>query len=230
MHLVIYHVTELEEVGHTDRSGLVKLLTRTTVEEIGLTIAGEPSLIRPSVHIIERSTVEDRRSELAVETTASPSKDSLEDLTEVHSRRHTEGVQTEINRRTICEEGHILLADDLRDDTLVTVTTCHLITDLDLTLLSDVDLSHLDDTRGQFITHGLVELLTTEIRLVFLRLLEVVGDHLRDELIRVLVARPPREDDLVVVQSLELGAGELSTLANLLNTEEILHAVLTGLA
>ena len=45
----------------------------------------------------------------------------------------------------------------------------------------------------------------------------------------MLVARPTREDDLVVVQSLELGAGELSTLANLLNTEEVLHAILTGL-
>ena len=41
MHLVIDHVTELEEVGHTDRSGLVELLTRTTVEEVGLTVAGE---------------------------------------------------------------------------------------------------------------------------------------------------------------------------------------------
>ena len=44
VHLVIDHVTELQEVGHTDRSGLVELLTRTTVEEVGLTIAGKPSL------------------------------------------------------------------------------------------------------------------------------------------------------------------------------------------
>ena len=181
------------------------------------------------MHIIERSTVEDRRSELAVKTTASPCEDSLEDLTEVHSRRHTEGVQTEVDRRTICEEGHILLADDLRDDTLVTVTTCHLITDLDLTLLSDVDLSHLDDTRRQLIAHRLIELLTAEVSLVFLRLLEVVRDHLGDELVGMFVARPAREDDFIIVECFELRAGELRPLADLLDTEEVLHAVLAGL-
>ena len=200
MHLIIDHVTELEEVGHTHRSRLVKLLTRSPVEEVGLTVAWKTSLVRPSVHIIERSTVEDRRSELAVQTTTSPSQDSLEDLTEVHSRRHTQRVQAEVNRRTVCEEGHIFLTDDLGDNTLVTVTPCHLITDLDLTLLSDVDLSHLDDTRRQLIAHRLVELLTAEVSLVFLRLLEVVRDHLGDELVGMFVARPAREDDFIIVE------------------------------
>ena len=89
VHLIVDHVTELEEVGDPNRSRLVKLLTRTTIEEVGLTVAGEPCLVSPFVHIVEGSSVKDRSGELAVQTSASPSEDSLENLTEVHSRRHT---------------------------------------------------------------------------------------------------------------------------------------------
>ena len=110
------------------------------------------------------------------------------------------------------------------------MSTCHLIPDLDLTLLSDVDLSHLDDTRGKFIPHRFFELLMTKIGLVFLRLLQVVGDDFGDELIGMFVARPAREDDLVIVQCFELRTRELCSLADLLDTEEVLHAVLTGLS
>ena len=148
VHLVIDHVTELEEVGHPNGRGLVEALTGTPVVEVGLTVARQASLVRPGVHIIERSTVEDRCGELAVQTTTRPSQDGLEDLTEVHSRRHPERVEAEVHRRTILEEGHILLADDLGDNTLIPVTTSHLIPDLDLTLLGDVDLGHLDNPGG----------------------------------------------------------------------------------
>ena len=110
------------------------------------------------------------------------------------------------------------------------MSTCHLIPDLDLTLLSDIDLSHLDDTGRKFVTHRFVELLTTKIGLVFLRLLQVVGDDFGDELIGMFVARPAREDDLVIVQRLEFCARELRPLTDLLDPKEVLHAVLTGLA
>ena len=148
MHLIIDHVTELEEVGDPNRSRLVKLLTRTTIEEVGLTVAGKPCLVGPFVHIVEGSPVKDRSGELTVQTSTSPCKDSLKDLTEVHSRRHPQRVQTEIHRSTIGKERHIFLAHDLRDNTLITMTTCHLIPYLNLTLLGDVDLGHLDNARG----------------------------------------------------------------------------------
>ena len=52
MHLVVDHVTELEEVSDTDRRRLVKALTRPPIVEVGLTIARQASLICPSVHIV----------------------------------------------------------------------------------------------------------------------------------------------------------------------------------
>ena len=82
------------------------------------------------------------------------------------------------------------------------MTTSHLIPYLDLTLLGDVDLGHLDDTRGELVSHRLIKLTTTELGVVLLRLLQIVSDDLGDELIGVFVARPTRVGNLVVVESL----------------------------
>ena len=75
----------------------------------------------------------------------------LEDLTDVHAARDAERVQHDIDRRAVRQERHILLAHDARDDTLVTVTACHLITDGDLALLRDVDAHETVDARRQLI-------------------------------------------------------------------------------
>ena len=45
----------------------------------------------------------------------------------------------------------------------------------------------------------------------------------------MFVARPAREDDFIIVKRFKLRAGELRPLADLLYTEEVLHAVLAGL-
>ena len=143
VHLVLYHVTELQEVCDTDCSRLVEHLTCLTIIKVCRAVAWETCLVSPLVKVIKLSTIEDRSSELNTELLTCCTKYSLEDLTEVHSRRHTQRVQYQVNWTTILEEWHILLTNNLRYDTLVTVTTSELITYTDLTLLSDINLSHL---------------------------------------------------------------------------------------
>ena len=146
MHLILNHVTQLQEVSHTNCSWLVELLTCLTIIEVSRTEARQTSLICPFRKVFQLSTVKDRSSELNTQLLTCSTEDTLKDLTKVHSRRHTQWVQYHINRTTVCHEWHILKTNYLRNDTLITVTTSKLITYLNLTLLSDVNLSHLKNS------------------------------------------------------------------------------------
>ena len=139
-------MTKLEEVSDTHGGGLVKLLTCLTVIEVCRAEVRQTCLVSPLREVLKMSTVEDRRSKLDAELATSSTEDGLENLTEVHSRRHTQRVQHQVYRTSVLEERHILHAYNLRNDTLVTVTTGELVTDTDLTLLGDVNLGHLEDT------------------------------------------------------------------------------------
>ena len=63
----------------------------------------------------------------------------LEHLTDVHTGRNAQRVQHDIERRTVGQEGHILLRQDAGDNALVAVTAGHLVARLDLAALRDVN-------------------------------------------------------------------------------------------
>ena len=112
VHLVLDHVTELKHVDDAYGGGLVEAFAGAAVVEVGLAVAGQTGLVGPCVEVIEGSAVEDRGGELLAEFTAGPSEDGLEDLSEVHTRGHAQRVEDDVDRSTVGEEGHILLADD----------------------------------------------------------------------------------------------------------------------
>ena len=68
-----------------------------------------------------------------------PAKVRLEDLADVHSARHAERIEDDVDRSPIGQEGHVLLGQDLGDDALVAVAAGHLVADADLALGSDAD-------------------------------------------------------------------------------------------
>ena len=75
----------------------------------------------------------------------------LEDLSDVHTLRHAERVEHDVDRLTIGQERHVFLRHDARNDTLVAVTSGHLVADRDLALLGQIHLHELDHARGQLI-------------------------------------------------------------------------------
>ncbi len=84
----------------------------------------------------------------------------FQDLTDIHSRRHTQRVEHDFHRRPVGEERHLLFRHDPGNDALVAVASCHLVADRNLPLLCDVDLHKLDHTRRQFIRlEDLIDLL-----------------------------------------------------------------------
>ena len=225
MHLVLNHVAELEHVGHTDRCLLVELLTGGTIIQLGGTIAGQACLVRPLAEVIQLGAIKDRRSELHTELTACRTENGLKHLTDVHTRRHTQRVEYDIYRSTILEEGHILLTDNFGNNTLVTVTTGHLVTNANLTFLGNVNLGHLDDTARQFIADGNGELLALQLGIHDVVLLEVVDDELTDEHVGVLVIGPIAKFNGSPIDGFEEGLAELSTLGDNLCADIILNAL-----
>ena len=76
----------------------------------------------------------------------------LEDLTNVHARRHTEWVKHDIYRLALLVIRHVFYRHNYRDNTLVTMTTGHLVARLNATLDSEVNFNDLQYTRSQIIT------------------------------------------------------------------------------
>ena len=76
----------------------------------------------------------------------------LQDLTDVHTRRHTQRIQYDIQRTAIWQERHIFNRKDTGNHTLVTMTTGHLVTYRDLSLLCNVNSYGLIYTRCQLVT------------------------------------------------------------------------------
>ena len=75
----------------------------------------------------------------------------FEDLTDVHSGRHAEGIEKDLQRGAVGQEGHIGKRQHAGDDALVAVTACHLVAHLDLALLRDVDAHELVDAGRKFV-------------------------------------------------------------------------------
>ena len=78
------------------------------------------------------------------------------------------------------------------------MTTGQFVTDANLTLLGNIDLSHLQNTWGQLITDADGKLATLQLGIKQLVFAQVVHDELLDEHILVLVASPAVRLDAVI--------------------------------
>ena len=75
----------------------------------------------------------------------------LQQLPDIHTRRHTQWVEHDIDRSAISQEGHIFLGNDFGDNTFV-VTSCHFVADRKLAFGSNEDLHRFDDPRFKVIS------------------------------------------------------------------------------
>ena len=75
----------------------------------------------------------------------------LEDLPDIHPRRHAEGVEHDVDARPVLEIGHVLDRHDVGDHALVAVAASHLVAGLHLALHRDEDLDHLEHAGRQLV-------------------------------------------------------------------------------
>ena len=76
---------------------------------------------------------------------------NLQHLSDVHTGRYAQWVQYDIQRTAIWKEWHIFYRKHAGNNTLVTMTSSHLITNRDLSLLGNVDADTLVYSRSQLI-------------------------------------------------------------------------------
>ena len=76
----------------------------------------------------------------------------LHNLSDIHTRRDTQWIQHDIDWCTVWQVRHILYRNDIWNDTLVTVTSGHLIPNVDFTFLWDEDTNQLVHTWWQLVS------------------------------------------------------------------------------
>ena len=81
-----------------------------------------------------------------------PSEMSLENLADVHARRHAERIQHDIDRGAVGQRRHVFLGQNPREHALVAVASRHLVADLEAALDGDEHLDHLDHARRELVT------------------------------------------------------------------------------
>ena len=105
------------------------------------------------------------------------------------------------------------------------MTACHLVTHRDLTLLGNIDLSHLHDTRGKVIAYRDIVLLAAQFCLDLFLLAEIVHDTVADHIILVGIRGPLAQIDRIVIDIAEDTGREFRTLGNDVSSQEVLHTL-----
>ena len=90
-------------------------------------------------------------ADLAAQALRRPAEVRLEDLADVHPRRHAERIQHDVDRRAVGHVRHVLDRHDLGDHALVAVAAGHLVARLQAALHRDVHLDHLLHARRQLV-------------------------------------------------------------------------------
>src|SRR6185369_873395 len=144
--LVLDEVVELEHVDVADGDRAVEDLAGPAIAEIDLAVLGERlldpvdlvlGLAQLGLDLVLGRPVEDGGRGLLALLVEGPAEMGLEDLADVHTARHAERVEDDVDRGPVRQERHVLGRQDLGDDTLVAVAAGHLVADADLPLLGD---------------------------------------------------------------------------------------------
>ncbi len=125
-------------------------------------LLGSAAFCEPALDLSLAGAVEDGRREVEAEGVRRPAEVRLEDLADVHARRHAQRVEHDLNRCAIRQIRHVLFGEDARDDALVAVAAGHLVADRQLALHRHVDLDELDHARRQFVAAANLLLLLLE--------------------------------------------------------------------
>ena len=156
MDLVRDEVVELQHVDDADDHLLGERLAGETVVEDRLALRAYPALLalvllldlaglaEKLVDLALLDAVEHWRRGMESEIAARKAEIRLEQLSEVHSGRHAERVQHDVDRPAVGQERHVAARQDARDDALVSVTAGHLVADGQV-LLVDQEHAHLLD-------------------------------------------------------------------------------------
>ena len=164
MNLVRHQVVQFEHVGLAYHHRVMErfagqAVIKGTLPSHGAVLAvtdpGETVHLLGFGHVIPdgffTDPVEHRGSHLEAKGPGSDAEVGFKHLPHIHSGRHAQGVQNDIHRSTVREEGHILFRDDFGNDAFVAVATGHLVTHAELALGGDIYFNFLQSAGFGFV-------------------------------------------------------------------------------
>src|SRR5215510_8043396 len=175
VNLVVHEVREFEHINVSHGHLLLERLARHAVmqdrlariiDHLRMPVGSQfaVGLLQEPLDFGLRRAVEHGCGEAQAEHMRGPAEVRLQNLAHVHTRRHAEWVENDLDRRAVGQVRHVLFGQDARDHTLVPVTARHLVADRQFALHRDEDLDHLDHARGQLVAFlDLVYLLLIEV-------------------------------------------------------------------
>src|SRR5579864_8481436 len=125
--LVLHQVRELEHVDHPDGHRLVELLAGPAVAQANLAVHGQPRLLQLFDDRFHRRAVEHGSCDLLADGGRDPAEVRLQHLAEVHTARHAERVEHDVDRCAVRKVRHVLGGHDPGDHALVAVAAGHLV-------------------------------------------------------------------------------------------------------
>ena len=149
MDLIIYQMVQLQHVHVAHRYVVVEVFTGTSVSQRQLTGLGISAFVQQLNDIALVCTVEYRCRDIPALGLCRQSQVNFQYLSDVHSGRYAQRIQHDLQGLAIILERHILFRQNPGDDTLVTVTSGHLIAHVNLSFCRNVDTYHLVYTRRQ---------------------------------------------------------------------------------
>ena len=115
-------------------------------------------------------------ADLQADALGGPAEMRLEDLADVHARRHAQRIEHDVDRRTVLEVRHVFDRNDRRHDALVAVAAGHLVARLHAALHREIHLHHLEHARSEIVARGDLGALLLEALLELLALrLQALG-------------------------------------------------------
>ena len=142
---------ELKIIHIADGDGVIEFLTRSAVCKNGFTVLRKACKLKTFADIIFVCTVKYGCAHFPAECHCGIAEMHLKHLTDIHTGRYAEGVKNDIKRATVGQERHILLRKNAGNNALVTVTTGHLIADLNFSLLRDINTNNFVYAGAEFI-------------------------------------------------------------------------------
>src|ERR1017187_3183486 len=151
VNLIVHQVGELQHVDVAHRHRLFELNSRHAVIERRLARSGQTGIGQRFLDFALRGAVEHRGRILHAQRLRGPPQVGFQNLTDVHTAGNAQRIEDDFHRCSIREVRHVLIGQNARDHTLVSVAAGHLVAHAEFALHGDVDLHQLDDTGRQLV-------------------------------------------------------------------------------
>src|SRR5450759_1357961 len=223
MHLIVNHMAQFKHVYNAYCCRLVESFACATIIEVSFSELGKFCLFGVFSDLSYCSTIENWCREGKSKFLSGPPKNSLVDLSKVHPRRYTQRVQNNINRCAILKERHIFSSYYPGNNTFVTMTTGHFISDFNLTLLSYIYFGKTYNTSRQFISDSDIIFLAFVNAINLLIFNYIVMEQLFDTVIFLFIGSPFIRIGIQKINFLKLFQSELTSFRNYINIQIIFN-------